>query len=133
MEWTDEFLSMENIGILKFFESKDKSWDSGSGCITVVPMHCIRFGAVTHCSVSIAFSCVKSTGARAKGKETKAMDRKYLETAVILARMYGVAETLNPWEYMENGEFIAKIEKWTDEFLSTENTDLLKFFESKVK
>lgn len=61
------------------------------------------------------------------------MDRKYLETAVILARMYGVAETLNPWEYMENGEFIAKIEKWTDEFLSTENTDLLKFFESKVK
>lgn len=61
------------------------------------------------------------------------MDRKYLETAVILARMYGVAETLNPQEYMENGEFIAKIEKWTDEFLSTENTDLLKFFESKVK
>lgn len=69
MEWTDEFQSMENIGLLKFFESKDKSWDSGSNFITAVPMHCIRFGAGIHCSVSIAFSCVKSTGASAKGKE----------------------------------------------------------------
>lgn len=61
------------------------------------------------------------------------MDRKYLETAITLARMYGVAETLNPWECLENGEFIAKIREWTDEFLSMENTDLTKFFESKAK
>ncbi len=61
------------------------------------------------------------------------MDRKYLETAVILARMYGIAETLNPWEHMENEKFIEKIREWTEEFLNLENADLLKFFESKVK
>lgn len=61
------------------------------------------------------------------------MERNYLETAIILSRMYGVAETLKPWEYMENEEFIEKIREWTDEFLSMENTDLLQFFESKVK
>ena len=61
------------------------------------------------------------------------MEKKYLETAVTLARMYGVAETLQPWEHLGNEEFIAKIEKWTDEFLSMENADILKFFESKTK
>lgn len=61
------------------------------------------------------------------------MDRKYLETAITLARMHGVAETLNPWECLENEDFIAKIEKWTEEFLSMGNTDLVNFFESKAK
>ncbi len=60
------------------------------------------------------------------------MNRKYLETAVTLARMYGVAETLHPWEYLKNEKFIVKIEKWTEEFLSMENAELLKFFESKT-
>lgn len=60
------------------------------------------------------------------------MNRKYLETAITLARMYGVAETLHPWEYLKNEKFIAKIEKWTEEFLSMENAELLKFFESKT-
>ncbi len=59
------------------------------------------------------------------------MDRKYLETAVTLARMYGIAETLHPWEWLEHEKFIEKIEQWTGEFLSMENSDLLKFFESK--
>ncbi len=58
------------------------------------------------------------------------MDKRYLETAVILARMYGVAETLHPWEFLENEKFIAKIDKWTGEFLRMEDADLLKFFES---
>lgn len=59
-------------------------------------------------------------------------NRKYIETAITLARMYGVAETLHPWDYLENEKFICKIEKWTEEFLKAENQDILKFFESKA-
>lgn len=61
------------------------------------------------------------------------MDKKYLETAIILARMYGIAETLNPWDYLENEDFIAKITEWADEFMGMGNADILKFFESKIK
>ncbi len=61
------------------------------------------------------------------------MEKKYLETALTLARMYGVAETLHPCECLENEKFIAEMEEWTEEFLSLENADLLQFFESKVK
>ncbi len=61
------------------------------------------------------------------------MDKKYLETAIVLARMYGIAETLNPWDYLENEDFIAKITEWTDEFMGMGNADILAFFESKIK
>lgn len=61
------------------------------------------------------------------------MNQKYLETAIILARMYGIAETLNPWDYLENEDFIAKITEWADEFMGMGNADILKFFESKIK
>ncbi len=58
------------------------------------------------------------------------MDKKYLQTAIVLARMYGIAETLNPWDYLENEDFITKITEWADEFTSS---DILAFFESKIK
>lgn len=61
------------------------------------------------------------------------MDKKYLETAIVLARMYGIAETLNPWDYLENEDFIAKITEWADEFMGMEAADILAFFESKIK
>lgn len=61
------------------------------------------------------------------------MNQKYLETAIILSRMYGIAETLNPWDYLENEDFIAKITEWADEFTGMGNADILKFFESKIK
>ena len=61
------------------------------------------------------------------------MDKRYLETAVTLARMYGVAETLHPWENRNSEDFICIIKEWTDEFLSREDADILTFFESKVK
>lgn len=61
------------------------------------------------------------------------MDKKYLETAIVLARMYGIAETLNPWDYLENEDFIAKITEWADEFMGMGNADILAFFESKIK
>ncbi len=62
------------------------------------------------------------------------MDKKYLETAIVLARMYGIAETLNPWDYLENEDFITKITEWADEFTGMEtSSDILAFFESKIK
>ncbi len=61
------------------------------------------------------------------------MDKKYLQTAIVLARMYGIAETLNPWDYLENEELIAKITEWADEFMGMGNADILAFFESKIK
>lgn len=61
------------------------------------------------------------------------MNKKYLETAIVLARMYGIAETLNPWDYLENEDFIAKITEWADEFMGMEAADILAFFESKIK
>ena len=61
------------------------------------------------------------------------MDKKYLQTTIVLARMYGIAETLNPWDYLENEDFIAKITEWADEFMGMEAADILAFFESKIK
>lgn len=60
------------------------------------------------------------------------MNEKYLESAILFARLYGIAETLNPWENIGNEKFICMIKEWTDEFISTENKDILKFFESKI-
>lgn len=61
------------------------------------------------------------------------MEKKYLESAILVARLYGIAETLHPWAYVENRKFISMIRKWTDEFVSMENEDVLKFFESKIE
>lgn len=60
------------------------------------------------------------------------MDKQYIETAITLARMYGVAETLHPRDYLDNEKFLCKIENWTKEFLNTDNRDIVKFFESKI-
>lgn len=60
------------------------------------------------------------------------MDRKYIETAITLARLYGIAETLHPWEYLANDKFPPMIESWTDEFFRTGKHDIVLFFESKI-
>lgn len=61
------------------------------------------------------------------------MNEKYLDSAMLFARLYGIAETLNPWEYMENEKFISMIGEWADEFVSMGNGDVLRFFESKIE
>lgn len=59
-------------------------------------------------------------------------ENEYRKAAITLARLYGIAETLNPWDYMKNDTFIQTIDSWVQEFLNSENADILKFFESKV-
>lgn len=60
------------------------------------------------------------------------MNEQFVRTAITLARMYGVAETLQPWDYLENEDFICKIESWTEQFLSLQDQDIIAFFESQV-
>lgn len=61
------------------------------------------------------------------------MNNKYIETAITLARLYGIAETLQPWEYLENDKFKSIIISWTEEYLKNDKQDILSFFETKVK
>ena len=60
------------------------------------------------------------------------MNQKYLESAMLFARLYGIAENLNPWSYIDNEKFTCMIKEWTDEFVNVENGDVLKFFEWKI-
>ena len=61
------------------------------------------------------------------------MNQKYLESAMLFARLYGIAETLNPWTNIDNETFIRMIKEWTDEFVNTGDNDILTFFESKIE
>lgn len=64
----------------------------------------------------------------------KYLKRKhYLKTMVILARLYGIAETLEPLPF-RNQEDIYKIFcKWTAEYLNQKEDDIVAFFEKKIK
>lgn len=58
---------------------------------------------------------------------------EYIEVAINLSRMYGVAETLEPLQSKPMLEFNKMIDKWTLEFLKNEEQDIVKFFEYKIK
>lgn len=76
---------------------------------------------------------IKEPGADTKKKGTDTMNEKYLESAMLFARLYGIAETLNPWANMDNETFIRMMKEWTDEFVNTGDNDILTFFESKIE
>ena len=74
--------------------------------------------------------------------ERNHMDRdgqdRQMKTAIILARMYGIFETLHPVAFRENEAVVALIEQWTEEYLHIEKEtgkelDLTKFFEEKSR
>lgn len=60
------------------------------------------------------------------------LEHEKLKTAVILARMYGVRETLEPLPRMSNEEIVDLIAKWTEEYLDSEERDIIRFFENKA-
>lgn len=60
-------------------------------------------------------------------------NKRYVSTAVNLARMYGVAETLNPMSFMREEDFVAMIDTWTEEYLLLDRSDVIAFFEEKIK
>lgn len=59
------------------------------------------------------------------------LEHKKLKTAVILARMYGVKETLEPLPCISNEKMVDLITKWTEEYFDTAEEDIVRFFESK--
>lgn len=60
-------------------------------------------------------------------------NEKYIEVAINLSRMYGVAETLEALQPKTFIEFDKMIDKWTLEFLENEEQDIVTFFENKIK
>lgn len=59
--------------------------------------------------------------------------RKQYETAICLARMYGVRETLEPFPFIENSVIVDTMLKWSEEYLSSGSDDLLRFFLDKCQ
>ena len=55
------------------------------------------------------------------------------QVAVTLARLYGIAETLHPWPYLENEHFYRKMKTWAKEHLETGATDLWLFFDKQIR
>ncbi|MBO5335942.1 MAG: hypothetical protein J6A94_02270 [Lachnospiraceae bacterium] len=58
-------------------------------------------------------------------------DQEKLKIAIILARMYGVKETLQPLSFLPNDDIANMIVKWTEEYLNTGEKDIVVFFENK--
>lgn len=59
------------------------------------------------------------------------LEHKKLEAAVILARMYGVKETLEPLPHISNKKIVALIERWLEEYFDTGEKDIVRFFEGR--
>lgn len=59
------------------------------------------------------------------------MDKQYIETAILLARMYGVAETLEPLPAIPQEKLTPMICGWTEECLQS-NGDMTAFLSKKI-
>ena len=57
----------------------------------------------------------------------------FLHTALQLARMYGVAETLHPIPLLSMEEFFSLFKSWATEYETLSGLDLIIFFEGKIK
>lgn len=58
---------------------------------------------------------------------------EYYRCAIMLARMYGVAETLEERKFLPTYEFVQMMEQWAIEFIQSEEMDIIHFFEQKLK
>lgn len=61
------------------------------------------------------------------------IEHKKLETAIIMARMYGVKETLEPLPCMSNEKMTDLILKWTEVYFDTGEEDIEQFFEGRFQ
>ena len=61
------------------------------------------------------------------------LEHEKLKTAVILARMYGVKETLEPVPCISNEKMVDLILKWTEEYFDTAEEDIEQFFEGRFQ
>ena len=56
------------------------------------------------------------------------LEHEKLKTTVILARMYGVKETLEALPCISNEKMMNQILKWTEKYFDTEEEDIERFF-----
>ena len=61
------------------------------------------------------------------------MEKEFIDAVIILSRMYGVAETLNPIPYRSNADVPELIRDWAAEYIESQEADILRFFEKKIK
>lgn len=61
------------------------------------------------------------------------LEYEKLETAIILARMYGVKETLELLPCISNKKMIDQILRWTEEYFDTAEEDIERFFEGRFQ
>lgn len=66
------------------------------------------------------------------GNTKRDVQTQYFHTALQLARMYGVAETLHPIPFLPMDAFFPLIEEWATEYENQKSTDILTFFEGKI-
>lgn len=60
-------------------------------------------------------------------------DDIFFSSALQLARMYGVAETLCRMDCMDTETFKDMICRWVEEYLSEDKSDIVTYFEEKIK
>ena len=63
----------------------------------------------------------------------KRINENYLKTAVALARMYGVMETLEPLPNIPQDKIYEMICEWTEEYLETTDIDIVTFLHERTK
>ena len=56
----------------------------------------------------------------------------FLRTAILLSRMYGNAETLEPLPRLSTEEICQTIIRWTEEYQNNQKEDILHFFVKKI-
>lgn len=61
----------------------------------------------------------------------KKITQKFLETAIAISRMYGVAETLSDLPNVPQEKLTPKICDWTEEFLQSDE-DMVVFIGNKI-
>ena len=59
------------------------------------------------------------------------MKNDILKVAIQLARMYGVAKTLNPVKYLDSLNFVTMILEWSNDFMREEEQDIVAYFEKQ--
>ena len=61
------------------------------------------------------------------------MEKEFIDALIILSRMYGVAETLNPIPYRSDADILELMRDWAAEYIESQEADILRFFERKIK
>ena len=61
------------------------------------------------------------------------MEKEFIDAVIILSRMYGVAETLNPFPCRSNADILELMRDWAEEYIESKETDIVHFFEKKIK